>query len=1045
MPIEQNTHSVSCPHCHQSFQLATPEAARFCPLCGGSLDSATSIQPKLRPPVTSELLSNRYQMLENIGKGGMGEVFLAFDTACGRKIALKKIRSDLLDHPQIRHRFLKEAHITCQLTHPAIIPIYSIQAAQLSAYYTMPFVEGETLKQIIRKTRQQEKKGEKLDHIGGSIPALMRIFITICQAVAYAHSKGVLHRDLKPENIIIGKYGEVLILDWGLAKYIHTSQPDEEEKPFSPSIPQPKNVAITRLGKVVGTVAYMAPERALGQPATIQTDIYSLGVILYQLLTLKPPFKRGTLGEFRKSMAKEEWTDPVLAAPYRDVPRMLARVTERCLSRDPQERYNSVDQLIHDLENYLEGRSEWFHIAELHVKGKEDWEFQEHVLIAEHLAITRSPEETEWVNLMISRQSFTGNTRIETSVCLGEAGHGIGILLSIPEASARNTITDGYCLWLGSDQHRSTKLLRSNVEVMQAPDIFLKRHQWVRVRVEKIEKTIHFYLDDVLQFSYIAHLPVIGTHVGLLSRDADFQIEPLQVYVGSLNLTINCLAVPDAFLAHRDFAQALSEYRRIAYSFPDRAEGREAIFRAGLTFIEQAKGASDKANLLDQALQEFEKLHGTPGGPLEYLGKALVYQTLNENEEEIKCFEIAYRRYPKHPLLPILQEQILSRMHEVSRQQRIATYHFLLLSVRHLPSSTIDTHTRRLFASLQKHWEPLPFIEEQLPKTSSSHYMRRFAISLAFWLAKPYVLGEIIDDLITHSRGCVTPTARFRDEGHMKPILPSSQNHADGVPESPLKNSQMDRGVCSRDPSPAINIANAFTCLIELGAWEYAQSKMDEIKSFRPPIPDMHWEDIEVMIACHRQPLDIIFQQLFATPYSKLNFSRMRVLLYVLDHAIDRQQTHLVHTAMQALEHCELSFDARLRFNQRRIWALLLDKNWAQAGEFFYAYPIELLNKESTLLHFLYGCWLLGTEGREIAMIHFMGLLHVAYPRSWTLASHELIGDLTQQGWLDKAFLWEKRSLYRQLSLYYHCAGNPPLSEEFFQLYQQQYLHVDIE
>jgi serine/threonine-protein kinase len=941
------------------------------------------------------LLSNRYQLLESIGKGGMGEVLLAFDTVCGRRIALKKIRSDLLDHPQIRHRFLKEAHITCQLTHPAIVPIYSIQAAQLSAFYTMPFVEGETLKQIIRKTRQQEKKGEKLDHMGGSIPALMRIFTTICQAVAYAHAKGVLHRDLKPENMIIGKYGEVLILDWGLAKYIHTPS-SEDEMPSQPTIPTPKTAEITRLGKVVGTVAYMAPERALGQPATIQTDIYALGVILYQLLTLKIPFKRGTLEEFRKSMVKEEWIDPVLAAPYRDVPKMLARVTEKCLSRHSQDRYESVDQLIHELENYLEGRSEWFHVAELHVKGKVDWEFQEHVLIAEHIAITRATEEAEWVNLMISRQSFTGNTRIETSVRLGDSGHGLGILLSIPEASERNTITDGYCLWLGSDQHRSTKLLRSNVEVMQASDIFLKRHQWIRIRIEKIEKSIHLYLDDVLQFSYIAHLPLIGTHIGLLSRDADFEIEPLQVYVGSLNLTVNCLAIPDAFLAHRDYAQALSEYRRIAYSFPDRTEGREAIFRAGLTFIEQAKSAGEKMPLLEQALQEFEKLHGTPGGPLEYLGKALVYQALNESEEEIKCFEIAYRRYPKHPLLPVLQEQILSRMHEVSRQQRIATYRFILLSVLHLPPSTIDTHTRRLFASLQKHWEPLPFIEEQLPKIATLHHMRRFAIPLAFWLAKPYILGEIIDDL------------------------------------------------CHTEHPSSIEIANALACLIELGAWDYAQHKINQIQPLSTAVPEMPWEDLELMIACHHQPLQSIFQQFFHSPYSKLNVSKKRTLLYFLDQALNAHQTDLVHQAMQTLEHCELSFEARLRFNQRHIWALLLEKNWSQAREVIYAYPVELLNKDSTPLHFLYGCWLQGTEGREMAMIHLMGLFHVTYPRSWTLASHELMGDLLQRGWLDKAFLWEKRQLYRQLSLYYHCTGNESLSQEFFQLSQQQYCHVEI-
>ena len=602
---------LTCPACHKTLHLIASERALFCPNCGASL-ARLSEKPSLTAPGNSQLLSDRYQLIESIGKGGMGEVFLAFDTFCGRRIALKKIRSDLIEHPQIRHRFLKEAHITCQLTHPAIIPIYSIQALQVSAFYTMPFVEGKTLKQILRQARQLEKKGEKADQMGGSIAALMRVFITICQAIAYAHSKGVLHRDIKPENIIIGKYGEVLILDWGLAKFLHGPPTDEEETPSHPSIQMPQNAEITKIGKVVGTVAYMAPERALGEPATIQSDIYALGVILYQVLALRMPFRRSSLEQFRKTMNQEEWIDPVLIAPYRDVPRILSRMAEKCLQSDPKLRYQTVDELIYGIENYLEGRSEWFHVADLDIKRKEDWEFQEHVLIAEHIAITRIIEEAEWVNLMISQQSFTGNTRVDASICLGNEAHGLGILISIPEASDRAFINEGYCLWLSSDLHRSTKLLRSNVEVMEAPDIVLKRNQWTNIRIEKVEKTIHLYLNDVLQFSYIAHLPLIGTHVGLLSRDADFQIQSIQVFVGSLNLTVNCLAVPDAFLAHRDFAQALSEYRRIAYSFPDRAEGREAHFRAGLTFIEQAKGASNKTELLDKALQEFEKLHGTP-------------------------------------------------------------------------------------------------------------------------------------------------------------------------------------------------------------------------------------------------------------------------------------------------------------------------------------------------------------------------------------------------------------------------------------------------
>ena len=104
-----------------------------------------------------------------------------------------------------------------------------------------------------------------------------------------------------------------------------------------------------------------------------------------------------------------------------------------------------------------------------------------------------------------------------------------------------------------------------------------------------------------------------------------------------------------------------------------------------------------------------------------------------------------------------------------------------------------------------------------------------------------------------------------------------------------------------------------------------------------------------------------------------------------------------------------------------------------------YAYPLELLNKESTLLHFLYGCWLQATEGTEMANIHFSGLLNVSYPRSWTLGSHELAGDLSQHHWFEKAFMWEKRQLYRQLSLFYICAGNHEKSHYFFQLYKEQY------
>lgn len=969
--------AVTCPGCRATFQWASSSHPHFCPYCAHLLVSSPLSSETTE--LGQEWLPARYQLIRHIGKGGMGEVFLAFDTLCQRQIAIKKIRSDLLHHPTVRRRFLKEAYLTCQLTHPAIIPIYSIQSENLSAYYTMPFVEGETLKQLIRLSRQREKEEAIPHHLGDSIPALIRIFVTICQAVAYAHSRGVLHRDLKPENMIVGKYGEVLILDWGLAKTFHSADSVEEPSSTCPLLPQlPSDM--TRIGKVVGTVAYMSPERALGQPATIQSDIYALGVILYQLLTLKPPFKRGTLEEFRRVLPQEQWINPIVAAPHRDVPQILARATEKCLHTNPQERYQLVEELIRDLETYLEGRSEWFPVAELDIKRKSDWEFQEHVLIAEHAAVTRVTEGAEWVNLMISQGSFNGNVRLETSIRIGEGGHGIGFLLSVPEPGARTHLHDGYCLWLGAEHEYTTKLLRSHLELVHAPEIFLKREEWIHIRIEQVEQRIHLYLNGTLQLSYSALIPLIGTHIGVLARDDDFSLTPLYLSVGSLNLTISCLAVPNAFLAHRHFECALSEYRRIAYSFPDRTEGREALFRAGLTFLEQAKEADTGHDLIDQALKEFEKLHHTPSAPLEYLGKALVYQYLHDDEEEVKCFELAYRRYPKHPLLSVLREQILSRMHDVSRHNRIATYRFLLLAIRHFPTSVIDTHSRRLFVHLQRHWEPLDFLEDP-----SSLEPTHLATTLAFWLAKPYVLGEIIEE-VRHS---------------------------------------------------TTSLYNACVCLLQLGAWEYAQKIFHTLTEQGSSFSSFHRRILEYLLACHTQPIECLFSSIISSVDEKDLPILSPILLYAIDRAIDAKLFPLIHQIAQYARHRQLS---PLLMDIRELWAFLSEENWQGAATLLERYSLEQLSTPSSLLHFLYGCWLQATEGQEVAMVHFSALLHTPYPRSWTLASHELLDDLTRHGWLEKSFLWEKRQLYHQLALYYRCAGSIERSQYFLSLYHTQWL-----
>src|SRR3990167_6924563 len=199
-----------------------------------------------------------------------------------------------------------------------------------------------------------------------------------------------MHRDLKPENIIVGKYGEVMILDWGIADFI--DQIGKEEP-----LPATKIAGedLTRPGKITGTLAYMAPERLTGKSSSVQTDLYALGVILYQMLTLQLPFQRKTIAAFRKQVHTEELVDPIEMAPYRDIPHKLSAVCHRCLARSESERYRSVEELIQEIKSFIEGRPEWILAAELDSERKEDWQFQENILLAKNIAITRSLDVTE--------------------------------------------------------------------------------------------------------------------------------------------------------------------------------------------------------------------------------------------------------------------------------------------------------------------------------------------------------------------------------------------------------------------------------------------------------------------------------------------------------------------------------------------------------------------------------------------------------------------------------------------------------------------------
>jgi serine/threonine protein kinase/tetratricopeptide (TPR) repeat protein len=911
----------------------------------------------------------RYTLTKLIAKGGMGEVYLAFDPVCERHVALKKIRPELMKYPNSKARFLQEAKIAAKLSHPAIISIHDIVQNHEDLYYTMPFIEGESLKDILFKTIENFKTSTAPHPIGSSIYALSQIFLNVCQAIAFCHNAGILHRDIKPGNIMIGRFGQVQILDLGLAKAIADTSKEEE---FEDS--QTEDEDLTRPGKAVGTLSYLAPERALGHIASFQSDIYSLGVVLYQILTLKMPFKRQSLKDFKQTAKFEKLIDPVEMAPYRDIPIQLAGIAKKCLQPDPKLRYFTVEDLITDLKRFIEGRPDWIHQSTLSVNRSEDWEFQENVLLNKQLAITRSTYLMEWVALMISKASFSGNMKMVIRLTTEKNCQGIGFLFSIPEKAERTGLEDGFCLWAGTKKYPGFKLFRSNVELLSYPEIALKPQKSHEITIEKIEGRVQAYLDGESLLHYIGYIPIVGTHIGILSKDTDFTIDCLDVYTGSQNAWVNCLSIPDAFLACKEFKKAYLEYLRIAESFHGRQEGREALFRAGITLLEEAKTEKNhkaKLALCDLANNEFEKLKNTNGAPLEYLGKSLIYKFLQDIEEEIKCLELPLRKFPKNPILSLIKDEITFRLHESAKISRHHAYLFALLSSQHIPASQMQKETKTLLKNIHDHLDFLPFLQPLFEDANTSH----LSISLAFWLNKPTTLLEIAAKKIHHVEN------RFSILKQIGFSLLFLQAHA---------------------------YLDEFLALFNKEELNY----------------DLTLETITKTLSILLDKTAFIEKITQMAQKEKLSEIDLLAIYYLVAYQAFDETEKTLEKAYEFLQTCQIDEKNDQLFDTICLNLLLRLNKLDESEQIFFQHATDL-KMPLSLLYPLYGIYSFSQKNKEELIEEYKKLFQLPNPPITALFAHFISGYIDLKGtWFQKSFYFERIELYRQMELFYLVIGN---------------------
>ncbi len=548
------------------------------------------IRPTPSDPVMHVEGGRKYEIKRVVGTGGMGVIYEAVDLKCERPVAIKVLQEERKKQDGAQGRFTQEARITAQLEHPNIIPVHELGSESSgNIFYSMKLVQGVTLADIlvdIRKGRQ-----DTIDKY--PLGRLLTIFQKACDAVAFAHGKGVVHRDMKPSNIMIGEYGEVLVLDWGLAVsgLTDTVGKAPARKGSSGSSSGNLEDGKTTSNEIVGTPSFMPPEQVRGVTVDMRSDIYSLGAILYSILTLHAPItgkdmknvlRRISAGdispptEYNRKPVREGGRVTLPHCPSAQIPRFLSEVAMKALATDPAARYQSVKELQADIEDFQTGMV-WHLIVE--EDFSDDGFLSRWEVVGGKCEIKDGELEVSGgePQMLLLKRPVSGDVRVEFECYqTGSFLNDIGCILSGVRRGreyAWDTSVSGYAFKYGAFNNSLILLARRDINVfLKAAVTPITQEVRYRVVAERMGTRLRLVVNDVEVLRFVDPAPLTGpdrTLVGLLGWVANTHYTSIRVYSLGTPWKVDLLETAERHVAHGDIDTAVALFQDVMDSFPD--------------------------------------------------------------------------------------------------------------------------------------------------------------------------------------------------------------------------------------------------------------------------------------------------------------------------------------------------------------------------------------------------------------------------------------------------------------------------------------------